>query len=160
MILFLDFDGVLHTDPCYSEARLFEHAPRLAAAIESFPELSIVLSTAWRQQHPLHALIAPLPLAVRERVVGVTPDFSLAGTPPALIPYRRQAECHCWLHENGQADAQWLAIDDRPSLFVPYCEQLIVCESHLGLTEAVATRLHNALRRARARITRQVDASI
>ena len=58
MILFLDFDGVLHPDPCFEEARLFENAPRLSAALAPYPEVAVVLSTSWRTQRTLAQLVA------------------------------------------------------------------------------------------------------
>jgi histidinol phosphatase-like enzyme len=59
MILFLDFDGVLHEDPCFDEARLFECAPGLAQALEPFPEVRIVLSTSWRTDRTLAEMCSP-----------------------------------------------------------------------------------------------------
>lgn len=160
MILFLDFDGVLHPDPCFDRARLFENAPRLQAALAPYPEVAIVLSTSWRLQRALAELTAPLPASLRERVLGVTPLFDPGRTPAALVPYRRQAECVQWLQANGQADSPWLSVDDRASFFTPYCEQLILCPSTQGFTEASAARLDGALRRARARLGRKLDAAL
>jgi HAD domain in Swiss Army Knife RNA repair proteins len=160
VILFLDFDGVLHPDPCTDPARLFERAPKLTGVLQAFPEVSIVLSTSWRTHLPLSALTEPLPAVVRERVIDITPEFSRSSAPAQLVPYRRQAECTQWLHAQGEAETQWLALDDRASLFAPYCEQLILCESMQGLTDATAARLYGALLRARLRMLRQVDATI
>lgn len=160
MILFLDFDGVLHPDPCTDPQRLFERAPVLAPVLQAFPEVSIVLSTSWRTHLPFAELLEPLPGPVRERVIDMTPEFSRFDAPRPLVPYRRQAECLHWLQARGDAGAQWVALDDRASLFAPYCEQLILCESALGLTEATAARLYGALLRARLKMLRQVDATI
>jgi len=158
MILFLDFDGVLHPDPCFDEARLFEQAPRLARAVEPFPEVAVVLSTSWRTLRTLAELVAPLPSSLRERVIDVTPPLSLEGTPASLVPYRRQAECMQWLRASGEEHRPWLALDDRASLFAPYCRQLILCESPQGLTEETATRLTSLLCRARQKSMQHVDA--
>jgi hypothetical protein len=158
MILFLDFDGVLHPDPCFVEANLFEHAPRLADTLAPFPEVAVVLSTSWRTMRTLDQLIAPLPSSLRERVIDVTPPFSLSATPASLVPYRRQAECMQWLRDSGEEQRPWLALDDRASLFAPYCEQLVLCESPQGLNEAIATRLTGLLLRARQRFLQHVDA--
>lgn len=158
MILFLDFDGVLHPDPCFDEARLFENAPRLAEVLDAYPEVSVVLSTSWRMQRTLAELVEPLPQGLRERVIDVTPPFSMADAPASLLPYRRQAECMQWLCVNGEPQTPWLALDDRASLFAPYCEQLILCEPTRGLTEATVARLGSRFAWARQKITQHVDA--
>ncbi|HXY22312.1 MAG TPA: HAD domain-containing protein, partial [Burkholderiaceae bacterium] len=72
MILFLDFDGVLHPDPCPDQSRLFENAARLADALQKFPEVGIVLSTSWRNVRPENELLDPLPASLRARVLGIT----------------------------------------------------------------------------------------
>ncbi len=157
MILFLDFDGVLHPDPCYDSGQLFVHAPYLAATLEPFAEVSVVLSTSWRTSKPLDTLIAPLPESLRERVVGVTPEASNFRPPPPLMPYRRHAECVQWLTQNRQADQDWIAIDDRESWFMPGCENLIVCNSQVGFDGTAACRLHSVLSLARERMLRGMN---
>lgn len=146
-VLFLDFDGVLHPDPCRDSARLFEHAPRLAAALAPFADLSIVLSTAWRTHHDAETLAAHLPSTLRTRVVGVTRCFHEIERRPGLVPYRRQAECQHWI-DRERPGTDWFALDDRSSEFEPYCDRLIATRSDIGLDEAVLNRLRFALVRA------------
>jgi len=160
MILFLDFDGVLHPDPCFEEARLFENAPRLAEILAQFPEVAVVLSTPWRMQRTMAELVDPLPDELRARIIDVTPPYVFGDTPAALVPYRRHAECVQWLQANSAPHAPWLALDDRASLFAPYCEHLILCDSLRGLTEATATRLNSALTRARREFAQHLDAVV
>jgi hypothetical protein len=146
-ILFLDYDGVLHPDPCADAARLFEQAPRLADELQPFAEVEVVLSTAWRTHLALPDLVARLPPSLRARVVGVTPCFHQIDCPPARVPYRRQAECLHWI-EAQRPGAEWFALDDRPSGFEPYCERLIATASAVGLDDAALNRLRFALLRA------------
>jgi hypothetical protein len=157
LILFLDFDGVLHPDPCREE-HMFQHAPRLARTLAEFPETSVVLSTSWRTFLQLDQLVAPLHAELQRRVIGVTPRFADFAAPRALVPYRRQAECMQWLADNGVSGAAWLALDDRPSWFVPYCENLIACDALAGFDDEVAGRLRSALLRARRQMSQTVDA--
>lgn len=147
MILFLDFDGVLHPDPCPDAARLFENAPRLAQVLCHFPRVSLVLSTAWRQAGTYEQLVVLLPPLLRERVIGVTPNFSDFAPAAALIPYRRQAECVRWMEQSGLQHDAWLALDDRPSGFTPYCENLIGCNPQSGFDMSVSARLRSVLQR-------------
>jgi hypothetical protein len=147
LIVFLDFDGVLHPDPCLDAARLFENAPRLAHALGDFPRVALVLSTAWRQTRSFEQLLAPLPALLRHRIVGVTPNFSDFASSAALVPYRRQAECMQWMRHNRLQDEPWLALDDRPSGFTPYCENLIGCHPISGFDAEVGRRLCSTLER-------------
>lgn len=159
VVLFLDFDGVLHPDPCPPQ-RLFEHAPRLATALAEFPATGVVLSTSWRTFLTCEQLVELLPAALRRHVLGVTPRFGEFAAPPALAPYRRHAECVQWVRAHGVDEAAWLALDDRPSWFAPYCENLIVCDSRQGFDDAAAARLRFALARARARLAQRIDALV
>lgn len=148
MILFLDFDGVLHPDPCYDGRRMFEHVPLLAAVLARFPETGIVLTTSWRSDRSLAQLREPLG-ALAARVVGATPHFSSFRAPARLQPYTRQAECEQWLIATSATGREWIALDDRASLFAPDCDRLIACDSTRGLDESSAGRLCFALARAR-----------
>ena len=159
MILFLDFDGVLHEDPCFDEARLFARAPDLVQALAPFPEVRIVLSTSWRSQRTLAELTQPLPEALNGRVIDATPLATSADTPAALRPFRRHAECATWLRARGYEQTPWLALDDRPSLFAPHCEQLILCDSNIGFVDATARRLQAALLRGRFRRSQPIGAT-
>jgi hypothetical protein len=157
VILFLDFDGVLHPDPCTDAVELFQHAPRLAAVLDDFPEVGVVFSTSWRNVRPRQELLDPLPPSLQERVLGMTPRFNEFSTSPARVPYRRHAECEQWLKSQDMAHSPWLALDDRPDWFAPYCENLIICNSRRGFDQSVAARLASALEIARQRSARGLD---
>jgi hypothetical protein len=149
VILFLDFDGVLHPDPCFDARRMFEKAPRLASVLEEFPEARLVLSTSWRIENSLARMCELLGTSLSARVIGATPHFSAFHVPSVLRPYQRHAECLQWLIVNGKTKREWIAIDDRASMFAPDCERLIECDSSHGLDEPTAGRLRFALLRAR-----------
>jgi hypothetical protein len=155
LILFLDFDGVLHPDPCSESKRLFEHAPRLVETLEPFAEVEVVASTAWRNLMSFDRLRALLPPRLAARMLGITPTFGTFDAVTTLVPYRRQAECAQWLRVNKRPADAWLALDDRPHWFSPYCENVIDCNSAVGLEPVVAARLTSALVTARARNARK-----
>jgi hypothetical protein len=167
MFLFLDFDGVLHPDPC-PRGRLFEHARALSDALAPHA-VDIVLSTTWRRIEPLEALKARLPPPLAARVIDITPSFSdISGGAGRLYPYPRQAECLAWLQQReaqrqrhaqdaNAHDAQshnlphnWHALDDRAEWFEPYCERLTLCDARVGLTTEALAHLSSALERARS----------
>lgn len=80
MILFLDFDGVLHPDAVYlrlngqvelrAEGALFMWAVRLAAALQSYPEVRIVLSTSWVRHLGFSRARKALPADLAAKVIG------------------------------------------------------------------------------------------
>jgi len=145
VIVFLDFDGVLHPDPCQDVKRLFENGPRLARTLGEFPQAVVVLSTAWRQVRTFDQMVKHLPAKLRPFIIGTTPNFNDITTSAALVPYRRQAECMHWMQHNRLQDEAWLAIDDRPGGFTPYCESLITCDPQTGFDAEAAARLRSAL---------------
>ena len=158
MIVFLDFDGVLHPDPCPNPRKLFENAPRLEQALRRFPVVGLVLSTAWRQSRSYEQLLEVLPAPLRERTIGVTPTFGdFESSAAELVPYRRQAECMQWMRQNRLQDAAWLALDDRPSGFTPYCDNLIACHPRSGFDATVSARLRSTLQRHFQQHERTVD---
>jgi hypothetical protein len=157
VILFLDYDGVLHPDPCTDAARLFENAPRLAQTLAPFPGSGVVLSTSWRTKCSAAELLDPLPASLRHSVLGFTPRCSDFSPPLELIPYRRHAECMQWLAVHGMAGSPWWALDDRADWFAPYCEHLIACDPRVGFDERAAARLASLLTLARQRAGADLD---
>jgi hypothetical protein len=160
LVLFLDFDGVLHPDPCFDPLRLFEQLPRLEAVLAEFPETEIVLSTNWRSQRGPAQWSDLLGPNIAARVVGATPHFSSFAAPARLMPYPRHAECVQWLLNQEAVDREWIALDDRPSLFAPDCDRLIECDSAHGLGESGAGRLRFALMRARRALEQRRGTSV
>jgi hypothetical protein len=157
LILFLDYDGVLHPDPCLDASRLFENAKRLAKVLDPYPELGVVLSTSWRNVRPDHELLDPLPERLRQRILGRTPKFSDCVAVAGRIPYRRHAECEQWLQTHHMAGSTWWALDDRADWFSPYCENLLECDSRFGFDERMGARLSSTLELARQRAARALD---
>ena len=78
MIVFLDFDGVVHPQGHATRASAFCRLPLIEEVFREFALVSIVISSAWRMRdkHPDGALLdlrqyfSP---DIAERVVGVTP---------------------------------------------------------------------------------------
>lgn len=81
MILFLDFDGVLHPDAVYltkrgvelrAEGGLFMWSSLLSDALANHPDIRIVLSTSWARQISYDHARKALPLPLRSCVIGAT----------------------------------------------------------------------------------------
>ncbi|MBU9199818.1 hypothetical protein KTD31_00195 [Burkholderia multivorans] len=122
-LIFLDFDGVLH--PC--TAGTFIYLDRFHAFLHDHPDVRVVLSTSWRNDHPWPALLGLFALELQGRFLGVTPELD------AALPAVREAEIELWRREHGFLGAPWVALDDDASLFSPGCPELVLCETIRGL---------------------------
>jgi len=137
LILFLDFDGVLHPDPPSSTEPLFCRALLLQEWLTQNPQVSVVISSTWRLTRTLEELRQYFP-AWGDRIVGVTPD----------IPheeFQRQHECETWMRVHSKPWVPWLALDDRAWNFRPFEKRLILTERKTGLTGEDQCRLSQAL---------------
>jgi len=153
MIVFLDFDGVLHPEPCARD-ELFCHLPLLEEVLREYPAVQVVISSAWRlayRRRPISRLREHFSPDIAGRIIGVTPDYRRADeamTPNGLGLFTRQWECVDWLRAHRPAGTRWLAIDDRDYLFAPCCGNLILCDSEVGFTPAHARELRARLGQA------------
>ena len=75
MILFLDFDGVLHPqyehEPVPTELA-FCHLARFEALMRKFPSVEIVISSTWREQFSMEVLRAKFSTDIAARIIGRT----------------------------------------------------------------------------------------
>lgn len=86
MILFLDFDGVLHPEGeghILSGGTDFCFLPRLEALLREFLHVKIVISSSWREQLRYETLLKPFSSDLRARILGATPHSGF-GLPPAI----------------------------------------------------------------------------
>lgn len=172
MIIFLDFDGVLHNTDVFVRSiessiaanlqeherkfltnkgklvdgeSLFEHAERLALVLESFPDIRIVITSTWRLHFTLDSLKEFLPKPLADRVIGVTPQlFTISGNGVTL----RSREISRYLQINCPADQQWIALDDTDYLFFGYGDNphLFLIDGKRGFTDTDAVVLEQWLR--------------
>lgn len=143
MILFLDFDGVLHPEPCYNEADYFCCLPRLARVLADYPGVSIVISSTWRTRS-LEQLRAFFPEWLRPRIIGSTPHHRDFANDVDIGRYPREAECREWLRAK-QPYSEWIALDDRAYWFSPFNKNLLLCDPEIGFDEDAERRLREKL---------------
>ena len=154
VILFLDFDGVTHPEPCFQD-NTFCRLALIEAVVRTFSAVEIVISSSWRDHYTLNELREHFSKDLRSRVVGVTPSLKYpspvrrAGSGPAAAQeqdreieallvasrptaHEREWEIETWLTANRPTDTPWLAIDDRPEWFRPNSTNLLVTDSQQG----------------------------
>lgn len=138
ILLFMDFDGVVHPESC-SSAQLFCCLPLIEMVLLRHPRVEIVISSSWREHHGLQELQGHFSPALRERVGGSTPIYRQDPCEPAQC-HVREIECRSWLQAN-RPGALWLALDDNPRLFRKGCPNLLSIDGRVGFTAADALRL-------------------
>lgn len=126
MILFLDYDGVLHPPQTVmgehgpalvGDGDLFMWVDNLTPLLAAYPHVQLVLSSSWARHLPFEQVRDFLPVALRRRVVGST--WHRIQTDPAFsqgLPYSywqdatRYQQVRRWvtLHRLRR----WAAIDD------------------------------------------------
>ena len=143
MILMLDFDGVLHPDPCPGGDLLFCRLPVLEEVLREFPAVEIVITSTWRQTRSLSELKEFFSPDIAQRIIGATPNWQdHAELAEQIGPsYIRSVEIEAWLRIRGQPWLQWLALDDKRHWFRPFCENLVLSDPATGLTASTALEL-------------------
>lgn len=120
VLLYLDFDGVMHPDDVWwhhnlgpylrspAGHALFENSHVLGELLDAFPEVRVVLSTSWVPQYGLAYATKQLPPELRQRVIGATFHPRMDRMAFDAIPR--------WLQVYQDAQKRrpsgWVAIDD------------------------------------------------
>lgn len=133
-ILFLDFDGVTHPEPCYPD-NLLCRLSLIEEVLKGHPTVSIVISSSWRDVYSLEQLREFFSSDFALRVIGVTPSMKRPSGDwlPGHVPqYEREWECDSWMRQNRPWGTPWLAIDDRAHWFRPDCSELLLTDSSVG----------------------------
>jgi hypothetical protein len=145
MILFLDFDGVLHPqhdDQMVPAELAFCHLPRFETIMREFPEIEIVISSTWREQFDLANLRNRFAADIAERIIGTTPLHLQTELSPPL--HRREQEIIEWLQVAGRAQEHWIALDDTIWQFSRYRSHVVECVRAVGLDDGEAARVRRA----------------
>ncbi|MBV6322149.1 HAD domain-containing protein [Duganella violaceipulchra] len=146
MLLFLDIDGVLHPHVVYDQGLLLTHRPALEAVLRALPVVDIVISSTWRTTRTLAELRALFSEDIAPRIVSVTPQWTEVQGDDSWGTYVRQSEIEAWLRANGRPWEEWVALDDQPALFRPFCKNLVRTCAETGLDEATCVTLLERLK--------------
>lgn len=119
-LLFLDIDGVMHSvdhvqaKPTSiglddSNARLFEHLPRLVDILAQCPDVAVVVSSDWRHRYT-SAELQGFFGACGDRVIGTTASITMRDSSPT----NRFQECQAVAQQLSVTD--WVIVDDQPGI--------------------------------------------
>ena len=153
MILFLDFDGVMH--PNNRPGALFMWVPRLAMWLDAWPQVDVVISSSWRVHHTQGEMVEMLGPVIGSRIVGCTPwlgqvrDDNVYPAAKASAPtHERQAQVEAWMAASWDPARAWVALDDMPYLFDADCGRLVVCAGRQGISRENVQELSGHAERA------------
>lgn len=138
LILFLDFDGVLHPEGLQAGERdqLFCAKPVLLQILRAAPYVDVVFSTSWRLLYSFDDLVS---FAIdsgdfAHRFKGITPHLPAEERRQGVLG-QREEEIQAWLAMHGRDYGRWLALDDQPKLFRPNCSDLYLIDWQTGLVD-------------------------
>jgi len=160
MILYLDFDGVLHHENVLwhpkrgaylcapAEHSLFQHAGLLEDILAPYPDLRIVLSTSWVLRYGYSRAGKRLPSGLRARVIGAT--FHTVMNLDTYLQLVRGRQV--WADVARRLPRAWLALDDSYQDWPDWClENLVRTHEVLGISDAA---VQDELRHKLARMYR------
>lgn len=135
MILFLDFDGVLHPAP-NNNSTDFSALPLFETWLREHEQVKLVISSSWREIMSLDVLKAIFSADLHDRVIDKCPIIEFIGTEELW----RHKEIMEWIRIN-EYTGHWLALDDRVSAFPKSLYQLIACQTKIGIDSKVLEEL-------------------
>jgi len=122
MILFLDFDGVIHPDTVFLTPRgpllrgsgeLFMWASILDDELASYPDVKIVLSTSWVRKLGFSRAKKRLPKGLQDRIIGSTWHSSMSKVWADQIWWDQASRHEQILRYVARAKiTNWIALDD------------------------------------------------
>ncbi|MQA40349.1 HAD domain-containing protein [Rugamonas aquatica] len=136
MILFLDFDGVLHPFPMGPTDSHLSATSALWKVLDTIPDASVVITSTWRERYSFAELVGLLMARGGERFasrfIGVTPIMESATD---YVPGIRQREIESWLMDNAVEQEPYIILDDIEEYFDSTCKNLYLVDGVTGLTD-------------------------
>lgn len=139
VIVFLDFDGVLHPINARGDGH-FCYMEDFLDLMDEFPSIEIVISSSWRSAMDFGVLKSMLDRH-GDKVIGTTRDIM-----KPKDGYWRMHEILGWI-EDHEYQGKWIAIDDSGREFPHDYPNLFLTESNIGLDEDAMFELRHRLKK-------------
>ncbi len=148
MVIFLNFDGVLHPFLERSGVTAFCYMPLLEKVLREFPVVQIMIASTQREFVPLPLLKEQFASDIAGRIAGATPVHQIRDA--GDVAGSRYREILAYLNGSG---AGWLSLDDDASLFPLGCAELeVIIFQWLGLAVIVLAVEENRKLQKRAKL--------
>src|SRR5688572_14508192 len=109
-IIFLDFDGVLHSH-YGAESALWCFLPRFESVLRDYPDVQLVVSSSWGDTRSIAELRAFFSPDIASRVID-----KVRTQQRRMKPWGERGEaCARFCRRHRLRAGDWLAIDDAPS---------------------------------------------
>lgn len=155
VVLFLDYDGVLHPDVAFrtksgielkAPGRLMMHAEVLHAVLQPFPAVRICLSTSWVRTLGYRKARAALPQGLQDRTVSATWHSAMRARAREEYDLHTRYQQIC-AAVTRSGITRWIAVDDDPDSSWPVGDaRLVRCDPNLGLgSESTQEELRSKL---------------
>jgi hypothetical protein len=144
LLLYLDYDGVLHHEDVWWHARigpylrapdeykLFQHLTLLETLLAPFPQVNIILSTSWVRRYGCSKTAKELGPRLRQRVLGATFHSQMNEDLFMAMPRGRQV----WEDVLRRKPRDWLALDDDGDGWLPEsAEHFVKTHDHDGISD-------------------------
>lgn len=130
LLLYLDYDGVLHHENVWwharigpymrapDEYRLFQHLPLLESVLAPYPQVKIILSTSWARRYSCAKAAKNLGPNLRARVLTATFDRRMNHDAFDALHRGQQV----WNDVQKRQPKGWLALDDEADGWPPESE--------------------------------------
>lgn len=132
LLLFLDFDGVLHPH----QRGTFEFIDNFQRILDIFPEAKVVISSSWRFSHSLKELQYFFDEPYRHRIIDLTPISERGDREEEILFFLKQKPAK-----------HFIAIDDDRRLFPSNPSWLFVTPPAEGLNTHYVTLLITRLQK-------------
>lgn len=142
VVLFLDFDGVLHPCGGVGPGERFSRKPLLEELLreQTLLHVVIVISSTWREAYSLKSLISIFSADIQPRVIGATPILD-----DIESDYLRYREIRGWLSRH-QEISRWVVLDDDADGFPRHKEiRGVFTDPEIGLKKEDVVSLRSLL---------------
>lgn len=137
MILFLDFDGVLHPSPNKMSTE-FSALPFFEVWLRKHEQVNVVISSSWREVMDIDVLKAIFSPDLQDRIIDKCPTLPFDKVENEA--HWRYKEIIDWIAIN-RYEGPWVALDDAVDAFPEDHPHLVACKQAIGLTPLVIERL-------------------
>ena len=133
VLLFLDFDGVLHPSINAGKSN-FRSLPLLEDLLRQHPEVGIIISSGWRDHYSFEELAGYFSEDIRPRIVATTRSVLESGA------RSRWGEIADYLRVNKER-RPYIVLDDSRLEFPSGCKHVLFCDPRHGFDEKNAKLL-------------------